>query len=317
MNDTIFEHSASQLTSANHHGKNSVNPWQPYDYLIEKERTVDGVVEKVAIVFLTNKECPFHCLMCDLWKNTTNERVPDRAIPLQIQWALSRLSTAEHIKLYNSGSFFDVHAIPPSDFPSIAKQLEHFKTVTVECHPLFIRNNCLEFSKMLRPELYVAMGLETVHPDVLPNLNKGMTLSDFEHATYYLNQNGIMVRAFILLKPPFLNESDGKLWAKKSIDYAFSVGVECCVIIPTRGGNGTLDRFQQKGLFSLPRIESLEEVLEYGVRQKRGRVFADLWDVEKFSACTKCKEHRIQRMRSLNFNQLVPLPVECRFCGDL
>ncbi len=73
-------------------------------------------MEPVATVFLTNRECPFRCLMCDLWRNTLTETVPVGAIPAQIDHALLRLPPAKQLKLYNSGSFFDPHAIPPQDY---------------------------------------------------------------------------------------------------------------------------------------------------------------------------------------------------------
>ncbi|HMC65711.1 MAG TPA: hypothetical protein VKI65_12295, partial [Gemmataceae bacterium] len=54
--------------------KNAVDPSRPYAFLVEPERTREGTVEDTAAVFLTNRECPFRCLMCDLWKNTTDQR---------------------------------------------------------------------------------------------------------------------------------------------------------------------------------------------------------------------------------------------------
>ncbi|NOY59396.1 MAG: radical SAM protein [Calditrichaeota bacterium] len=291
--------------------KNPVNPWRPYTYLVEKERTKDGVAENVATIFLTNRECPFHCLMCDLWKNTTDCRVPDGAIPAQIQWALDRLSPAPNLKLYNSGSFFDAQAIPPTDFQQIAKLLDPFRTVIVESHPRLVNDRCLAFRDSLKSRLHVALGLETVHSDVLRKLNKRMTLKDFERATNYLIQNKILVRAFILLRPPFLTEAEGVIWAKRSIDFAFNIGVECCVVIPTRGGNGALERLREQGLFHSPTIQSLEEVLEYGIQLNYGRVFADLWDMEKFSHCKICSSQRIQRLRHMNMTQVKAAPIQC------
>ena len=316
MNDAILDYSPEHWALNRRSRKNHVIPWQPYDYINEKERTIDGVVEEVATIFLTNKECPFRCLMCDLWKNTTNEPVPDGAIPVQIQYALSLLSSSEHIKLYNSGNFFDSQAIPPADFPLIAKILDPFKTVVVESHPRFIGKNCIRFNEMLYPELHVAVGLETAHPGVLSKLNKSMVLKDFELAVNYLKKNDISVRTFILLNVPFLDESEGNSWAKRSIDFAFDVGVECCVVIPTRSGNGILDQLEANSLFFKSSLPSLENVIEYGIEQKRGRVFAALWDIETLSTCKRCAPQRVQRIRSMNFTQHISLPVECSFCKN-
>ncbi len=73
--------------------RNAVDPLRPYACMVEPERTTDGLVEDVATIFISNKECPFHCLMCDLWQNTTTVRVPDGAVAGQIEWALGRLPT--------------------------------------------------------------------------------------------------------------------------------------------------------------------------------------------------------------------------------
>ena len=152
--------------------KNPVTPDRPYAYLVEKERSSSGLVDDVATIFLTNSECPFRCLMCDLWKNTTDKQMEEGDIPGQIKWALDRLPSVDHVKLYNSGNFFDLKAIPENDYPEIAQLLSGFKSVTIECHPKLINDRCLDFDKMLDPELEVAIGLETVHPDILPLLNK-------------------------------------------------------------------------------------------------------------------------------------------------
>jgi radical SAM enzyme (TIGR01210 family) len=265
----------------------------------------------VATLFLTNRECPFRCLMCDLWKHTTKDRVPDGAIAAQIVHAMARLPAVRHVKLYNAGNFFDAQAIPPGDHARIAELLSPFHTVIVESHPLLVGPRCLVFRDRLRPALEVAMGLETVHPDVLPRLNKRMTLDDFSQAAGYLTDNGIAVRAFILVRPPFLSEEQGVEWARRSIDFAFDAGVECCAIIPTRAGNGAMDRLAERGEFSPPRLESLETALEYGVSQRRGRVFADLWDVEKFYPCPRCGPARAARLLAMNRTQTVPPPVTC------
>jgi len=291
--------------------KNQVNPLRPYGWLVEKERTITGKIEDTGIIFLTNRECSFHCLMCDLWKNTTDESVPVGAIPAQIEWALGQMPKVKHVKLYNSGSFFDIRAIPEEDYKEIASLLKNFKTVIVESHPRMINNKCLKFRDMLMPELHIALGLETVHPEILLRLNKQMTVDDFSNSVSFLTKNSIHARAFILLRPPLLSESEGTYWAKRSIDFAFSSGVECCTIIPVRAGNGAMDFLMQKGDFNLPDIRSLETVLEYGIGLKSGRVFADVWDLGLFSKCNKCVEKRTTRLIEMNLSQEIMTPIKC------
>ncbi len=251
--------------------------------------------------------------MCDLWKNTTDQPVPAGAIPGQIEWALGQLPGAKHIKLYNSANFFDPGAIPPADYPGIAELVKSFDSVIVENHPLLTGERCLQFARMIRPRLQVAMGLETIHPQVLSRLNKRMKPEDFRQSVGFLKEHGISTRAFILLRPPYLSEEEGIHWAKESIIYAFESGTDCCIIIPTRPGNGAMELLQSNGEFAPPKIRSLEEVQEFGIKLSAGLVFADTWDLNQFSTCDICLENRINRIEQMNLDQkIIPhLPCSC------
>jgi hypothetical protein len=226
------------------------------------------------------------------------------------------LPAARHVKLYNSGNFFDARAIPPADHAAIAQRVARFDTVIVENHPKLCVPACLVFRDLVDTRLEVALGLETVHPAVLPRLEKGMTLDDFARAVEFLLRAGIAVRAFVLLRPPYLSEAEGIEWAVRSLEYAFALGVGCCSVIPTRGGNGAMERLQAAGEFSPPRLRSLELTLEAGLALGGGRVFADLWDAARFSDCSACGPARIERMRVMNLTQRPPPPVACGECGD-
>ncbi len=291
--------------------KAPVDPFLPYGWFNEQELTLKGEVEEVSAILLTNRECPYMCLMCDLWKHTTDERVPVGAIPVQLEYALEKLSPAKHLKLFNSGSFFDSKAIPVEDYPRIASLADGFESVLVESHTAFIGEKTLEFSRILSPNLQVAVGLETVHPEVLPLLNKGMSLAGFKEAVVFLKANDISVRAFILLRPPKLSEEEGVEWACRSIDFAFSCGVDICSVIPVRSGNGALDQLAAEGLFQEPSIKSLERVLAYGIALNKGLVFADLWNLEHFSTCERCFGSRKERLQQMNLSQEIGIPLSC------
>jgi radical SAM enzyme (TIGR01210 family) len=279
-----------------------VDAARPYAFLSEKERSAEGLLEDVSTIFLTNRECPFRCLMCDLWKNTLDDTVPKGAIPTQIRWALGQLPPAAVLKLYNSGNFFDPNAILEDDYPAIADLCRPFRKVIVESHPRVLGRRCLDFHQLVGDRLQVAMGLETAHAETLARLNKRMTLAEFDRATRFLVERGIPVRAFILLRPPFMSEAEGIHWAKRSIDFAFDVGVECCALIPARAGNGAMDELARRGEFAPPSAAALEEVLEYGLRLRRGRVLADLWDLE--NAAQANDGARLERMKLLNLTQV-------------
>lgn len=306
--------------------KNSVDPLRPYAYLIEYEMSRSRLVESVATVFLANRECPYRCLMCDLWKNTTDETVPIGAIPTQIKHALENLDLIKtnrigperaskkptsQIKLYNSGNFFDAKAIPPKDLPVIADGLNgafgagSFENIIVENHPQLCTQRVVDFKKQLNGTLEIAIGLETIHPKVISKLNKQMTLDDFRRSVEFLVSHDMFVRCFILLRPPFLSEEEGIEWALKSIEFAYSAGVECCAVIPTRSGNGVMNSLQNDNDFEEPKLSSLESVMEQGLKISGNdrRLFVDLWDAGRFSHCEKCCKARVDRLGRMNDSQ--------------
>lgn len=319
--------------------RNQLDPQRPYAFALEEERADSGDVVSVATIFLTNRECPWRCLMCDLWKNTLTETVPRGAIPAQIDYALERLgartplsargfgdegggqdiprsAAPSQIKLYNSGSFFDPRAIPPEDHPAIAERLRDFKRVIVECHPALVGESAVKFRDRLEgARLEIAMGLETVHPEILPRLNKRMTLDQFSSAAGFLRRHDIALRVFILVQPPFLRQDEALHWARRSLDFAFDCGTSVASLIPTRSGNGAMEALAAGGEFSPPKLGTLEGALEDGVSSKRGRVFADLWDLEEFSDCEHCFGLRKGRLHRINLSQTLEPAVSCAACG--
>ena len=283
---------------------------------MEEERAASGRVVDSAVILLTNKECPWRCLMCDLWQNTLAHTVPPGAIPRQIETAMAQLGLrAGQVKLYNSGSFFDSAAIPPADYPAIARQVAFAKNVVVEAHPRLVGEKAVRLRDLLSGSLEVAMGLETAHPQILVRLNKKFELRHFDWAAEFLQKEKIAMRAFVLVKPPFMSEEEGLEWAVRSAEFAFSRGAKAVSFIPTRPGNGAMERLMEAGEFSPPRLSTLEKVLELALNLRAGRVFADTWNLEPFSTCSVCLDRRRERLRLMNLRQQFLPTIHCEVCG--
>ena len=275
--------------------------------MVEEEPDAAGNLQRSLTVFLTNRECLWRCLMCDLWQHTTRRSVPVGAIPQQIDAALTRVSgPLDQLKLYNAGSFFDAGAIPPADHPAIAERCRLFPRVIVECHPSLVGDRILPFRDRLgATRLEVAVGLETAHPEVLARLNKRMTTDDFARAAAFLRAHDLDVRVFLLVKPPFLDDSAALEWTVRSVEFAFASGASVVSLIPTRLGNGALEALTRSGDFAPPTLSLFEDAVDAAHARARGRVFADLWDLERFSDHPATFSQRHARLAKMNLRQVV------------
>jgi radical SAM enzyme (TIGR01210 family) len=310
----------------------SVDPWVPQGAHVEEERGPDGTPRAVLTVFLTGRECPFRCVMCDLWQFTTTTDTPRGALPAQIDAARAGAgpagTAAEHVKLYNASSFFDPRAVPEEDYGPIARRLAPFREVVVESHPALVGARVSRFQEALgraagaagpAPRLQVAMGLETAHPVALERLHKAMTLDQFARAARGLRARDVSLRAFVLVHPPFVAPDKQDQWLARSVDFAFECGAAVVSLIPTRGGNGALEALAAAGDFQPPRLSDLERALDLAlaVAGGRGRVFADLWDLARFAGCAACRAPRTERLRRANLDQRPGPALPCPSCGGV
>lgn len=297
-----------------------LNPVRPHFFFPENEPDESGIAARVATLILVNRRCPWCCIYCDLWKNTVPATVPLGAIPAQIDYALEQLagSNARQIKLYNAGSFFDPKAIPPGDFPAIAERVRSFERVIVECHPALVGESAVAFQTLLGPNthLEVAMGLEIADDAILARLNKRMTLAMFARAAEFLRDNQIALRAFVIVKPPFVRtEEEALAQAQRSIEFAFDCGATAVSLIPARLGTPELDALAAAGEFSPPKLTTVELALDRGLALQRGRVFVDLWDLKKIASCAECFHQRRARLEAANLRQQPPPAIHCEACA--
>jgi len=295
--------------------KEVIDPWRPVGVLVEEELGRRRVIESVTTIFLANRECPFHCAMCDLWRHTLDEPTPVGAIPSQIDHGLQGLPHTPVLKLYNAGNFFDPLAIPERDYPAIQERMSRFEQVIIENHPKLIGERCRGFLAARATEIQVAMGLETIHEPTLSRLDKQMTADDFARATERLLAWGASVRSFVVLHLPGLMGAEALEWTLRSVDFSISNGADCVTIIPLRTGNGWIDRLVSESELRLPRLRELESVLELMPSYPNARVFVDLWDTSRLTGCSACRQARIERLQHYNMTQRLDSPVVCDVCG--
>jgi hypothetical protein len=69
------------------------------------------------------------------------------------------------------------------------------------------------------------------------------------------------------------------------------------------------------GLFEPPRLADLERAIALALSRSRGRVFADLWDLDRLSDCTACFGPRRERLLRANLEQQLGPAVSCPRCA--
>jgi archaeosine synthase beta-subunit len=303
------------------------DPWRYQGLIVEDERTAEGERARIATVLLTGRECPWRCAMCDLWTYTTIADTPPGAIPAQVSAA--RLAVRDDrvpvtgMKLYNASNFFDPRAVPESDYDAVARALSGMTRVIVESHPALVGPRVDRLIAALdrhrgsgQPaQLEVAMGLETAHPAALDRLNKRFTLERFAEAARALADRGVSLRILPLISPPFTPSEEQDAWLVRSVDAAFSCGASVVSLVPTRSGNGTLEALSPRD-FVGPALDDIERSLALALTQARGRgrVFADLWDLDRFARCRHCVAARAARLHGMNLAQDILPPGSCASC---
>ena len=294
--------------------KKYVDPFSAHGSLLETERRPDGTIASALTIFLAGAECPFTCSFCDLWKFTIDGPTPPGALTAQLEGAIAGVR-AQRLKLYNASNFFDTRAVPPEDLAGIANIAASFDALTVESHANTIGPRVLDFARTIPGRLEVAVGLETVHPGAASKLNKKLDLGRFDKAAEFLRENDIDLRVFVLLGVPHIPPVESVEWTVTTAQYAIDRGAALVSIIPVRGGNGEMERLESIGEFVPPALSQLEDALDQCRGFPRAVVTADLWDVDRLSACDACRPQRIARLERQNHTGVSEDRIKCSTCS--
>lgn len=295
------------------------DPWRAFGHQRERERQADGTLADALTVFLVGRTCPFTCVFCDLWRFTIADPTPIGALPAQLAQVLDEaapIPASSLVKLYNASNFFDTKAVPPQDHAALATLVRPFRRVVVECHAKLVGTACQRFAERLEGRLEVAMGLETVHPEAFPRLRKGMTLHDFDRAARRLADHAIPLRAFVQIGAPFVPPEEDAAWVTRAMVHAFERGAEHVALIPARGGNGAMERLAERGHWTPPTLDTVEQAFDHCLAHNpAGVVTVDPWDLAALRDCDACLAGRLERIERINLTGAWQPRVACARCG--
>ena len=234
--------------------------WKEKEYL-------DGKTVDAGVIILRTSGCSHFreggCSMCG-YNIESDPKVSPESISRQFEHGVRELGEVQMLKIYTSGSFLDDREVP---FESAKNMLTHCKErnlrMLFESRPEYISSEKLDKLKGVHEDLEVALGLESSNDRILKySINKGFSVKDYENAAKLLTEKGIDVRTYVLLKPPFLTESEAIADSIATIRFAADVS-DTISLNPVNVQKGTyVEKLWRNWAYRPPWLWSVLDVLK-------------------------------------------------------
>ncbi len=257
------------------------DPHEPTRVWLDEDNTPDGVVRSLTIILNTGG-CRWAraggCTMCGyVAESVEGGSVAHDALMDQIDVCLAHEAEnadepADLIKIYTSGSFLDEREVGAETRAAIADTFADRDRIVVESLPDFVDRETIADFTDVGLSTDVAIGLETATDRVRHDcVNKYFDFADFEAACAEAREadraaDGVDagVKAYLLLKPPFLSESEAIDDMISSVRRCAAVdGCHTVSMNPTNVQRYTMvDELFFQGGYRPPWLWSVAEVLE-------------------------------------------------------
>lgn len=300
--------------------------------------TYDGV-SKTLFMILPTPGCSWAlgdsggCTMCSYVSDCTLEPIDTDKIIEIFNNHLSRFPIAEEdriaVKLFASGSFLNPYELPKEARDYILKtlvDLGNVDEIIVESRPEYVKEEILdEIFEIIGDTLFeISMGLETYNDDTrLNKINKGFTKEDFEESVDLIknlkDEKGynLKSKAYIFVKPIFLNEKESIDEAIETAYYCEKLGVDRLSICPaTIHGQTLIERLWRQGAYNPPWIWSTVEIIN---TIRRNVKIPALLDTSGFGFrrgpynCKKCNKTLKNMIIDSNLSQsLIEYDCQCK-----
>jgi len=270
---------------------------KPIATWIEKDRLIDKPGDALVII-VNSIGCSWGlgtyggCSMCG-YSNETSEGITTEQLIAQVESALANQSNKSYqsIKLFNSGSFLDEKEIPKQAQEEIMRlfsRQEQVSEIVIETRPEYVSSEKLKrLTKILgaTKKLELGIGLESSNDFIrINNINKGFTFKDFKQAVDITLKENVRVKSYLLMKPPFLTETEAMNDTIESAIEVIKIGSRSISINPLNVQNGTLVYDLWKGgIYRPPWFWSLKHVIQMiwghlkaqGLADKVDRIVSD------------------------------------------
>lgn len=250
---------------------------EPADWVI-KNANIYGKSVKSLTITLTPSGCAWAssggCTMCGEYEGSTKGKSVTPMFHIaQFASSISNLISENKpswLRIYQEGNYTNPNEIENSAQITILKLgslIKGIKRITIESMAKYITQKSVEnIIKAVndRVELEIGMGFEAEN-DVVRNIcvNKGESKDDFKKAIDVLQKNNIRSLAYVLLKPPFLTETEAIKEAILTINYANDLGFNAISLEPLSIHRYTIvHALSLEGLYQLPWLWSMVKVIQ-------------------------------------------------------
>ncbi len=250
------------------------DPTEPTRVWLDEDNTPDGVYQSLTIILNTGG-CRWAraggCTMCGyVAESVDGGSVSHRNLMKQIEACLEHEANEADepsglIKIYTSGSFLDEREVPAETRDAIAETFADRDRMVVESLPDFVDREKLQEFTDRGLETDVAIGLETATDRVRHDaVNKYFDFTEFEAACAEAENADAGVKAYLLMKPPFLSEPDSVADMKRSIRRCAAVdGCHTVSMNPCNVQRYTMvEELYHDGGYRPPWLWSVADVLE-------------------------------------------------------
>ena len=250
------------------------DPREPTRVWLDEDNTPDGVYQSLTIILNTGG-CRWAraggCTMCGyVAESVEGGSVAHEDLMAQIQHCLDHEAENSDeqsglIKIYTSGSFLDEREVPAETRQAIAETFDDRERIVVESLPDFVDEETVGDFVDVGLETDVAVGLETATDRVRHDcVNKYFDFADFEAASEAAQAAGAGVKAYLLMKPPFLAEAEAVEDMKRSVRRCAAVdGCHTVSMNPCNVQRYTMvEELYHDGGYRPPWLWSVADVLE-------------------------------------------------------
>lgn len=257
--------------ASGHDARQYVNAW------VEKEAIGPEAVDAFVLILRT-RGCYWAdqkgCSMCGYAKDTLGRSATPEELAEQLGRALRRYRGEPYVKVYSSGSFLDDREVDPVSREALVHAFSgRARRLLFETLPEFLTETTVApLRGAFDGTLEIALGLESTDPTVLAKfVHKNAPPSAYLDAADRARALGASPKAYLLLKPPYLAESEAIADVVRSVGDA-APHFDTMSVNPVHIQNGTVvEWLYRRGRYRPPWLWSVVEALRGGAPRAAGR----------------------------------------------